>query len=171
MSVRISAAPFRYSYWIGFLTLVLLFQLGLGQKGIAQPSEELAIKELLKVTWPKAIVDKDKDQLDLILNDDYEKMDALGNWFNKESAMSKSYISLFAPDSIIVEVTRVRFMGIRNALAVTRSIEVSNNEEGRYSTSYWSSHLLERRERSWKVVSTHVSGRKISKPAKHEDKF
>ena len=171
MSRSISSTSTPFNSWITLFALGILVQLGLSQNGFAQPTEELAINELLKVTWPNAIVNKDKDQLDQILNDDYEKMDALGNWFNKESAINKSYFSIFAPDSIIVEVTRIRFMGIRNAFAVTRSVEVSNNEEGKYMTSYWSSHLLERRDRNWKVVSTHVSGRKISKPAKHEDKF
>lgn len=171
MSLPILAFRKTSSLRNAFLTLFILCQFGLAQVSKAQSSEELAINKLLQVTWPEAIVEGDADLLDKILNDDFEKVDALGNWSNKEDEINSSHASLVPPDSIIVEVTRIRFMGVRNALAVTRSTEVSNNEEGRYSTSYWSSHLLEIMGQDWKVLASHISGRKISRPAKHEDKF
>jgi len=153
------------------IALVFFIQLVESPTLWAQASEENAIKELLTLTWPKAIVNRDSTLLSQILGDEYEKVDSFGNWFNKSGEIERTSALDFAPDSVFVEVTRTHFMGIKNALAVSRSVELSNNEEGKYSTSYWSSHLLERRGSNWKVISSHVSGRKISMPGKRVDKF
>ncbi len=116
------------------------------------------LTHLKEVNWPKAYREQDTALLNQILADEFQMIDASGNWSNK--ALELDYISKHKPsyDSFRFEIKRLDvFENGTAVVAGTGHVEGSDNK-GPYKMTYQSSNILIKRNQVWKAISSHVSG-------------
>ncbi len=117
-------------------------------------ADKKALRYLKEVEWPKAYREQDTLLLDRILGDDFQMVDADGNWSNKELELEWIKNNASFPDSFRFEIKRFEFLENGTAL-------VCGTGHIRRDTSYTiyqSSNILLKRNGIWKAVASHVSG-------------
>ena len=139
------------------IAVVALF-LMVSCSAIAQTEDEMTLRHLKEVLWPKAYREQDTTLLDQILAAEFQMIDAQGNWSRKADELA--YIKAHKPgyDSFWYDIKRLEVF--ENGTAIISGIGHihSSGDDGPYQTEYHSSNVLIKRGKQWKAVSSHVSG-------------
>jgi hypothetical protein len=113
---------------------------------------------LKEVLWPKAYREQDTVLLDQILADEFQLIDADGNWSDKKFELD--YIKKNKPsyDSFRFEIKRLDIFENGTAIVAGTGHIEGNDENGPYKMIYQSSNVLIKRQGEWKAIASHVSG-------------
>lgn len=113
---------------------------------------------LKEVLWPKAYREQDTILLDQILADEFQLIDADGNWSDKKFELD--YIKKNKPsyDSFRFEIKRLDIFENGTAIVAGTGHIEGNDENGPYKMIYQSSNVLIKRQGEWKAIASHVSG-------------
>src|SRR5690606_3375399 len=113
---------------------------------------------LKEVWWPKAYREQDTVLLDQILADEFQLIDADGNWSDKKFELD--YIRKNKPsyDSFRFEIKRLDIFENGTAVVAGTGHIEGNDENGPYKMIYQSSNVLIKRQGEWKAIASHVSG-------------
>jgi len=113
---------------------------------------------LKEVLWPKAYREQDTILLDQILADEFQLIDADGNWSDKKFELD--YIRKNKPsyDSFRFEIKRLDIFENGTAVVAGTGHIEGNDENGPYKMIYQSSNVLIKRQGEWKAIASHVSG-------------
>jgi hypothetical protein len=117
---------------------------------------------LKEVLWPKAYREQDTVLLDQILADEFQLIDADGNWSDKKFELD--YIKKNKPsyDSFRFEIKRLDIFENGTAVVAGTGHIEGNDENGPYKMVYQSSNVLIKRQGEWKAIASHVSGIKAA---------
>jgi ketosteroid isomerase-like protein len=113
---------------------------------------------LKEVLWPKAYREQDTVLLDQILADEFQLIDADGNWSDKKFELD--YIRKNKPsyDSFRFEIKRLDIFENGTAIVAGTGHIEGTDEDGPYKMVYQSSNVLIKRQGEWKAIASHVSG-------------
>ena len=136
----------------------LLFTLSSGSLEAEERSDESALREIKEVLWPRAYTQQDVALLDSLLADEFQMVDADGNWSTKAEELE--WISSNPPsyDSLVFEIIRLDIFENGSAIVAGKGIVSGTDEQGPYNLEYQSTNVLIKREGAWKAVASHVSG-------------
>ncbi len=123
--------------------------------------DEKSLRYLKEVEWPKAYHEQDTLLLDRLLGEDFQMIDAEGNWTDKKFEMNWIKQHTDRPDSFHYEIKRLQILENGTAIIAGTGHIFNDTTE----TIYQSSNYLEKRDGIWKAFSSHVSGVKPA-PAK-----
>jgi hypothetical protein len=125
------------------------------------PDDRDKLTRLKEVNWPRAYREQDTALLDSILAEEFQLIDADGEWSNK--ALELEYISKNKPsyDSFRFEIKRLDVFENGTAVIAGTGHIAGTNADGPYKMIYQSSNILIKRKGEWKAVSSHVSGVKF----------
>ena len=140
------------------LSLMLLISCG------AEPEEKEAhnitaedmesLRYLKEVEWPKAYREQDTVLLDRILGEDFQMVDASGNWTDKGDELAWIKENASAPDSFYYDIKRLEALE-NGTVLICGTGHIFNDST---HTIYQSSNILIKRKELWKAVASHVSG-------------
>ncbi len=116
--------------------------------------DSVNLRHLKKVLWPKAYREQDTLLLDRILGDDFQMVDASGNWTTKAQEMDWIRENAAENDSFWYEIKRLDVY--QNGTAIISGTGHIINDSTK--TIYQSSNILIKRDSLWKAVTSHVSG-------------
>lgn len=113
---------------------------------------------LKEVLWPKAYREQDTVLLDQILAEEFQLIDADGNWSDKKFELD--YIRKNKPsyDSFRFEIKRLDIFENGTAIVAGTGHIEGRDENGPYKMIYQSSNVLIKRQGEWKAIASHVSG-------------
>lgn len=112
------------------------------------------LRYLKEVEWPKAYHQQDTVLLDRILADDFQMVEANGNWSDKKAEMQWIRENSSAPDSFYYEIKRLDIYDNGTAIIAGTGHVISDGNE----MIYESSNVLVKRDGIWKAVLSHISG-------------
>jgi len=124
------------------------------QKVLITEEDKEKLHYLKEVEWPKAYREHDTLLLDRILGEDFQMIDADGNWSNKKVELDWIKKNSSNPDSFFYEIKRFDFLENGTALICGTGHIINDTTE----TVYQSSNILIKRKGIWKAVASHVSG-------------
>lgn len=116
--------------------------------------DEKQLRYLKEVEWPKAYREQDTVLLDRILGEDFQMIDASGEWSNKKFELNWIKNNPVGYDSFFFEIKRLDVLPNGTAL-ICGTGHITNDTT---KTIYQSSNILIKREGDWKAVASHVSG-------------
>lgn len=121
---------------------------------IISEQDQALLWHLKEVDWPKAYREQDTILLDAILGDDFQMIDADGNWSNK--AQELEWIKLHASphDSFFFEIKRLDILPNGTAMISGTGHIFKDSTK----TIYQSSNVVVKRNGQWKAIASHVSG-------------
>lgn len=122
------------------------------------PMDSLNLRHLKEVLWPKAYREQDTLLLDRILGDDFQMVDASGNWTTKAQEIDWIKEHVTRSDSFWYEIKRLDIY--QNGTAIISGTGHIINDSTK--TIYQSSNVLIKRDSLWKAVTSHVSGIKAT---------
>ena len=139
---------------------VLLFFISCGsgpggnQVGAVTQQDMERLRFLKEVEWPKAYREQDTILLDRILGEDFQMIDANGNWSDKEDELAWIKVNASAPDSFYYDIKRLEALENGTVLICGTGHIFTDTTH----TIYESSNILIKRDSIWKAVASHVSG-------------
>ncbi len=113
-----------------------------------------ALRYLKEVEWPKAYREQDTILLDRILGEDFQMIDASGNWTDKSAELAWIKENASAPDSFYYDIKRLDALE-NGTVLICGTGHIFNDTT---HTVYQSSNILIKRNSTWKAVASHVSG-------------
>ncbi len=138
--------------------LLFVFMILVPENVLAQTEDEQALRYMKEVDWPKAYREQDVELLDQILADEFQMINATGEWSNKVKELERIRNNKPSYDSFRFVITRLDVFENGTAIVAGTGIIKGNNKEGPYVTEYQSSNVLIKRNGKWKAISSHVSG-------------
>lgn len=140
------------------LTTVLTGCADKKETSVPSADDHEKLTQLKEVLWPKAYREQDTVLLDQILANEFQLIDAEGNWFNKQDELD--YIKKNKPsyDSFRFEIKRLDIFENGTAIVAGTGHIEGSDENGPYKMIYQSSNVLIKRAGAWKAISSHVSG-------------
>ena len=144
-------------FWIS-AAAVLLFAATLEAAPPDRSADEKALRQIKEVDWPKAYREQDTALLDRILADEFQSIDAEGNWSTKAEELD--YIRKNKPsyESFRFEIRRLEIFENGTAVVSGTGHIQGRDEKGPYRVEYQSSNIFIQRAGGWKAISSHVSG-------------
>jgi ketosteroid isomerase-like protein len=137
---------------------VILIVLSSGSSGAEERSDEAALREIKEVLWPRAYAQQDVALLDSLLADEFQMVDADGNWSTKAEELDWIRSNPPSYDSLVFEIIRLDIFENGSAIVAGKGIVSGTDEQGPYTLEYQSTNVLIKREGAWKAVASHVSG-------------
>ncbi len=128
-------------------------QLQISKKVISTEDKEI-LRNLKEIQWPKAYREQDTVLLDNILGDDFQMVDAGGNWSNKNMELDWIKEHAMQHDSFYYEIKRLDILDNGTAMICGTGHILNDSTE----TIYQSSNVLIKRNGAWKAIASHVSG-------------
>ena len=145
-------------YRTAALIAVLLMIPVAGFLGAEDHSDEAALREIKEVLWPRAYAQQDVALLDSLLADEFQMVDAEGNWSTKAEELEWVRSNPPSYDSLVFEIIRLDIFENGSAIVAGKGIVSGTDEQGPYTLEYQSTNVLIKREGAWKAVASHVSG-------------
>lgn len=145
-------------YRTAALIAVLLMIPVAGFLGAEEHSDEAALREIKEVLWPRAYAEQDVALLDSLLADEFQMVDAEGNWSTKADELEWVRSNPPSYDSLVFEIIRLDIFENGTAIVAGRGSVSGTDEQGPYTLEYQSTNVLIKREGAWKAVASHVSG-------------
>ena len=136
----------------------LLFTLSSGSLEAEERSDESALREIKEVLWPRAYAQQDVALLDSLLADEFQMVDADGNWSTKAEELEWIRSNPPSYDSLVFEIIRLDIFENGSAIVAGKGVVSGTDEQGPYTLEYQSTNVLIKREGAWKAVASHVSG-------------
>lgn len=127
--------------------------------GTPATADEAALRHLKEVSWPKAYFEQDTALLETILADEFQSIDADGEWSDKAAELE--YIKNNKPsyDSLTYKITRLDVFDNGTAIVAGEGTVRAKGKDGKTTVStYQSTNVLVKRVGVWKAVASHVSG-------------
>ena len=124
------------------------------EQSIVTSQDHEALRYLKEVEWPKAYHQQDTLLLDRILGEDFQMVEANGNWSDKKAEMQWVRENASAPDSFYYEIKRLDIYDNGTAIIAGTGHVINDGAE----MIYESSNVLVKRDGIWKAVLSHVSG-------------
>ncbi|WP_420603344.1 nuclear transport factor 2 family protein [Flagellimonas sp.] len=124
------------------------------QTSIINDEDQKILRNLKEIQWPKAYREQDTLLLDSILGDDFQMVDASGEWSNKTKELEWIKENAMENDSFFYEIKRLDVLPNGTALICGTGHIFNDSTE----TIYQSSNILVKRNGAWKAVASHVSG-------------
>lgn len=121
-------------------------------------ADQQTLRHLKEVLWPRAYAEQDVKLLDAILADEFQMVDADGNWSSKHEELD--YISKNKPshDSFVFTIKRLEVFENGTAIVAGEGTIKGKDKDGSYVMTYQSSNVLIKRSGRWKAIASHVSG-------------
>lgn len=121
-------------------------------------ADELALRHLKEVLWPKAYAEQDQALLDRILHDSFQMIDSSGSWSDKAGELD--WISKNKPSYEDFEYVIKRLDVYPNDTAVVAGEGRirGTGTDGPYRMTYQSSNILIKDGQRWRAIASHVSG-------------
>lgn len=140
-----------------FIGLCMIL-VSLGVAGNDRSSDEAALREIKETLWPRAYAEQDVELLDSLLADEFQMVDAGGNWSTKQDELA--WVRENAPDydSLVFEIKRLDIFENGTAVVAGEGTVIGTDDEGPYRLIYQSSNILIKRDGLWRAVASHVSG-------------
>nr|WP_298923143.1 nuclear transport factor 2 family protein [uncultured Allomuricauda sp.] len=123
-------------------------------ESIITSEDQEILRNLKEIQWPKAYREQDTVLLDNILADDFQMVDASGNWSNKVKELEWIKGHAMQHDSFYYEIKRLDILNNGTAMICGTGHILNDSTE----TIYQSSNVLIKREGGWKAIASHVSG-------------
>lgn len=144
-------------FWIS-AAAVLLFAAALHAAPPDRSADEKTLRQIKEVDWPRAYREQDTVLLDRILADEFQSIDAEGNWSTKAEELD--YIRKNKPgyESFRFEIRRLEIFENGTAVVAGTGHIQGRDENGPYRVEYQSSNILIKRGGLWKAIASHVSG-------------
>lgn len=149
-----SASSCRTALWLA----VLLIVLPAAFLGAEASSDEAALREIKEVLWPRAYAEQDVALLDSLLADEFQMVDAEGNWSTKADELEWVRSNPPSYDSLVFHIKRLDIFENGTAIVAGKGVITGSDEEGPYTVEYQSTNVLIKRDGTWKAVASHVSG-------------
>ncbi|MBO0320845.1 nuclear transport factor 2 family protein [Muricauda sp. CAU 1633] len=121
---------------------------------IISEQDRAALRHLKEVDWPKAYREQDTILLDSILGDDFQMIDADGNWSNKAQELDWIKAHASPHDSFFFEIKRLDILPNGTAMICGTGHIFKDSTK----TIYQSSNVVVKRDGQWKAIASHVSG-------------
>lgn len=140
------------------LTTVLTGCADKKETSVLSADDREKLTTLKEVLWPKAYREQDTVLLDQILAEEFQLIDADGNWSDKKFELD--YIRKNKPsyDSFRFEIKRLDIFENGTAIVAGTGHIEGRDENGPYKMIYQSSNVLIKRQGEWKAIASHVSG-------------
>jgi hypothetical protein len=117
--------------------------------------QDLALlRHLKEVDWPRAYREQDTVLLGSILGDDFQMIDADGNWSNKAQELDWIKTHASPHDSFFFEMKRLDILPNGTAMICGTGHLFKDSTK----TIYQSSNVVVKRNGQWKAIASHVSG-------------
>ncbi len=126
----------------------------MAQISIISDEDQHILRNLKEVQWPMAYREQDTLLLDSILGEDFQMVDASGEWSNKIKELEWIKENAMENDSFFYEIKRLDVLPNGTALICGTGHIFNDSTE----TIYQSSNILIKRMGVWKAVASHVSG-------------
>jgi len=149
-----TATRYRTAALIAMLLMVPVA----GSLGAEAPSDEAALREIKEVLWPRAYAQQDVALLDSLLADEFQMVDAEGNWSTKADELEWIRSNPPSYDALVFEIIRLDIFENGSAIVAGRGIVSGTDEQGPYTLEYQSTNVLIKRDGTWRAVASHVSG-------------
>lgn len=121
-------------------------------------SDETVLREIKEVLWPRAYAEQDVELLDSILADEFQMVDAEGNWSTKADELEWIANNKPSYDSFRFEIKRLEVFDNGAAIVAGTGHVAGTGEDGPFKMRYQSTNVLIKRDGRWKAVASHVSG-------------
>ena len=121
-------------------------------------SDETVLREIKEVLWPKAYAEQDVDLLDSLLAEEFQMVDAEGNWSTKTDELAWVRSNPPSYDSLVFEIKRLDIFAGATAIVAGEGVVRGTDDEGPYLMRYQSTNVLIKRDGRWQAVASHVSG-------------
>ncbi|WP_156102221.1 nuclear transport factor 2 family protein [Muricauda sp. MAR_2010_75] len=116
--------------------------------------DQALLRHLKEVDWPKAYREQDTVLLGSILGDDFQMIDADGNWSNKAQELEWIKAHSSPHDSFFFEIKRLDILPNGTAMICGTGHIFKDSTK----TIYQSSNVVVKRNGQWKAIASHVSG-------------
>jgi hypothetical protein len=126
--------------------------------GAQDRSDEAALREIKEVLWPRAYAQQDVALLDSLLADEFQMVDADGNWSTKADELEWVRSNPPSYDSLVFHIQRLDVFENDSAIVAGTGVITGSDEQGPYTIEYQSTNVLIKRDGAWKAVASHVSG-------------
>jgi ketosteroid isomerase-like protein len=140
------------------LIAVLLMIPVAGFLGAEEHSDEAALREIKEVLWPRAYARQDVALLDSLSADEFQMVDADGNWSTKADELEWVRSNPPSYNALVFEIIRLDIFENGSAIVAGRGIVSGTDEQGPYTLEYQSTNVLIKRNGTWRAVASHVSG-------------
>ncbi len=122
------------------------------------PADETALRELKEVLWPRAYREADVELLDRILADEFQVVDAEGNWSDKRGELAALVGRPWVNRAFRFEIRRLEVFENGTAVVAGRGVALGPESDPDGGYQYQSSNILVRRDGRWQAIASHVSG-------------
>lgn len=129
-----------------------------GAARAASAADEAELRHLKEVLWPKAYFEQDAALLDAILADEFQMVDAAGNWSTKKDQLERVRASKPDYDSLRFDIKRLEVFADGTAIVAGEGTIRGVEQNRPYVATYQSTNVLVRRDGRWQAVASHVSG-------------
>ena len=142
-----------------FLLIIALFVFPASVQASEVESDEQALRHIKTVLWPKAYAEQDTQLLDAILADEFQMVDAAGNWTSKQDELEYIASNKSENDSFVFTIKRLDIFENGTAVAAGEGVVKNTNDKNELVTVvYQSSNILIKRDGRWQAIASHVSG-------------
>lgn len=122
-------------------------------------SDEDVLREIKEVHWPLAYAEQDTELLDQILAEEFQMIDARGNWSDKAGEMEWVRNNKPTYASFVFKIKRLEIFDKKTAvIAGTGIVKGAPGPDGPQNFTYESSNVLIKRDGRWQAILSHVSG-------------
>lgn len=134
---------------------------GSSQTESTRQADEIALRYLKEVEWPKAYREQDTVLLNRILAEEFKMISSDGEYSTKNDQMA--YIRTHKPAYISFKfvIKRLEIFENNTAIVSGTGTITKKDKDGQYDLVYQSSNVLIKRQGIWKAISSHTSGDKI----------
>jgi len=123
-----------------------------------QRTDESVLREIKEVLWPRAYAQQDVELLDSLLADDFQMVDAEGNWSTKADELDWVRANKPSYHSLVFKIKRLQIYETGSAIVAGKGLISGSDDNGPYTLEYQSTNVLVKSDGSWKAVASHVSG-------------
>lgn len=126
----------------------------------AAPSAEdqMALRQIKEVDWPKAYREQDPALLDRILADEFQMIDSEGTWSSKADELN--YVRKHEPgyESFRFVIKRLEIFENDSAVVAGTGVITGRDGTDQVVTQYQSTNIFIKRDGRWQAIASHVSG-------------
>jgi hypothetical protein len=145
-----------------FSSLMLAAGLAPGPIAVAHAatpaSDEVELREIKEVLWPRAYREGDVALLDRLLAEEFRLIDPNGEWSDKATELAHVARSRWVNRSFRFEIRRLEVFENGTAVVAGRGVAIGPESDPEGGYQYQSSNVLIRRAGRWQAIASHVSG-------------
>lgn len=121
-------------------------------------SDEIELREIKEVLWPRAYREGDTALLDRLLAEEFRLIDPDGGWSDKATELAHVAARRWINRSFRFEIRRLEVFENGTAVVAGRGVVIGPESDPDGGYQYQSSNVLIRRAGRWQAIASHVSG-------------